>query len=412
MRNQLIHTIELFASLPYEEVERLARMSRLRAFSGGEIIYKEDVRDDHFFIVQKGLVEIIKAIGTPDERKIAVRKVGDLVGEMSLFSRDGGHTASVRAYGPVELLEIPLTAFDELLQRHPLLAYEIVRILSMRLENAQNQTILDLQEKNQELTQAYQDLKAAQAQIIEKEKLERELEIARQIQQSILPEDRPELPGFDFGVLMTPARAIGGDFYDWLPKQKEQLGVVAGDVSDKGVPAALYMALTYSLLHAEAQHRGSPGSALRVVNRLLLEINVASMYVTLLYGILDLQNARFDYVRAGHTLPILLEADGKPLEIQMNVGQPLGLIPNPIFDKQSLFLPPGAVLLVYSDGITEAADPQEREFGYQRLQRSLQEERKAPAQEICEQLREQVIRHTGSSVQQDDLTLLCIKRLE
>lgn len=411
MSNQLIHTIELFASLPFEEVERLAQMSQLRAFSAGEIIFKEGIRDDHFFIVRNGLVDIIKAMGTPHERKIAVRKAGDLVGEMSLFSQDRGHTASVRASGPVEMLEIPLTAFDELLQRQPRLAYEIVRILSMRLENAQNLTILDLQEKNQELIQAYQELKAAQAQIIDKEKLERELEIARQIQQSILPETRPDMPGFDFGSLMTPARAVGGDFYDWLPKQNGKLGVVAGDVSDKGAPAALYMALTYSLLHAEARRRVSLRGALQAVNRLLLEINVASMYVTLLYGILDLQSARFDYVRAGHTLPILLEADGKPVETRMKVGQPLGLIPSPIFEEQSLVLPPGGVLLVYSDGITEAADPQDREFGYRRLQQALHEERQAPAQEICERLREQVVRHTGSSIQQDDHTLLCIKRL-
>lgn len=412
MKNQLIHKIELFASLPFEEIERLGRMAKLRAYSGGEVIFTEGVRDEHFFIVQTGMVDIIKAMGTPDERKIAVRKVGDLVGEMSLFSQDGGHTASVRASGPVELLEIPLAAFDELLQRQPRLAYEIVRILSMRLENAQNLTILDLQEKNQQLTQAYQELKAAQSQIIEKEKLEHELEIARQIQQSILPEARPELPGYDFGSLMTPARAVGGDFYDWLPIQKGQVGVIAGDVSDKGAPAALYMALTYSLLHAEARRRGSQGRALRAVNRLLMEINVASMYVTLLFGILDTQSARFDYVRAGHTLPVLLGADGEPVETRMKVGQPLGLIPNPIFDEQSLVLPTGGVLLVYSDGITEAVDPQGQEFGCQRLQHVLHQERKAPAQVICERLRQQVVRHTGSSIQQDDLTLLCIKRLE
>jgi sigma-B regulation protein RsbU (phosphoserine phosphatase) len=412
MKNQLIQNIELFASLPLEEIERLARLAQLRAYSGGEVIFTEGVRDNHFFIVRDGKVEIIKAMGTPDERRIAVRKFGDLVGEMSLFSQDGGHTASVRAYGAVELLEIPLAAFDELLQREPRMAYEIVRILSMRLENAQNLTILDLQEKNLQLTEAYQELKAAQAQIIEKEKLEHELEIARQIQQSILPEKCPELPGYDFGCLMSSARAIGGDFYDWLPMNHGQLGVIAGDVSDKGTPAALYMALTYSLLRAEARRRRAPGGALRAVNRLLLEMSVASMYVTILYGILDLRSSQFDYVRAGHTLPILLGWDGEPVETGMQVGQPLGMITNPVFDEQSLVLPRGGVLLVYSDGITEAADPQDQEFGFGRLQEALQEERNLPAQEICERLRERVIQYCGSSSQQDDLTLLCIKRLE
>jgi Serine phosphatase RsbU, regulator of sigma subunit len=119
-----------------------------------------------------------------------------------------------------------------------------VRVLSLRLEQHQNRTIRDLQEKNLQLTQAYEQLKAAQAHLIEKEKMERELEVARGIQQSMVPRKLPHLPGFDFGARMMPARAVGGDFFDFIPLSESTLGIVIGDVSDKGVPAALFMALT------------------------------------------------------------------------------------------------------------------------------------------------------------------------
>ena len=121
-------------------------------------------------------------------------------------------------------------------------------MLSSRLDQTQNRTILDLEEKNLQLTQAYDSLKAAQQQVIEKEKMELELNVARGIQQSMVPRTRPNLPGFDFGARMIPARAVGGDFFDFIPLDENALGIVIGDVSDKGVPAALFMALTSNLV--------------------------------------------------------------------------------------------------------------------------------------------------------------------
>src|SRR5207302_6921336 len=136
-------------------------------------------------------------------------------------------------------------------------------------EEAENRTIRDLQEKNLQLTQAYERLKLAQAQLIEKEKIEKELEVARGIQESMVPRKLPQLPGFDFGARMLPARAVGGDFFDFIPLNDGALGIVIGDVSDKGVPAALFMALTSNLLRAEAQRGSSVSDALLHVHRQL-----------------------------------------------------------------------------------------------------------------------------------------------
>ena len=154
--------------------------------------------------------------------------------------------------------------------------------------------------------------------------LERELEIARQTQQSILPETLPQRPGYDFGALMVPARAVGGDFYEFIELGKGRLAIVIGDVSDKGLPAALFMALTYSLIRAEAARTKPPRQVLANVNRYLLEMNASGMFVTLIYAVLDPASGRLDYARAGHPLPLLLDAGGAPIPVPVQTGQVLG----------------------------------------------------------------------------------------
>jgi phosphoserine phosphatase RsbU/P len=174
--------------------------------------------------------------------------------------------------------------------------------------------------------------------------VERELDIARRIQRSILPNAVPLQAGFEMGAKMAPARAVGGDFYDFIPLGEGKLGVVVGDVSDKGVPAALYMALTYSLLRAEARRSVSPAHVLWAVNRQLLEMSVTEMYVTALYGVLKADEGRFDYARAGQPAPLALDSQGQRIPIQMDPGQPLGLLSSPLLDEHSLALSPGEIV--------------------------------------------------------------------
>ena len=167
------------------------------------------------------------------------------------MNKDGLRTASVRAYSKSNLFEMTRSEFDSLINRNPTLAYEMVRVLSLRLKDSEATTIHDLREKNIQLTKAYQELEAAQAQLVEVEKLERELELAREIQLGILPRTLPEHPDAIFDACITPTRAVGGDFYDFIPKEDHVIGIAIGDVSDHGVPSALLMALTVTLLRAE-----------------------------------------------------------------------------------------------------------------------------------------------------------------
>jgi len=386
MQPRNLATIPLFSSLPDEEIRHLEATLSASNFPGGKVLLQEGHSDENFYILLKGTVEVVKSLGRPEARVLGVRKAGNLLGEMSLFTKHGHHTASVRSLTPLQLLKVSRAELDAILLRQPQLAYKLISLLSLRLEDSENLTILDLKEKNQRLQEAYEELKAAQAQIIEKEKLEKELEISRQIQRSILPETLPEMHGYEFGALMIPARAVGGDFYTFLDLPNEQVGVIVGDVSDKGVPAALFMALSYSLVRAEAVRTNSPVEALQMVNTHLLQMNSSSMFVTLVYGILDCCSGNFHFVRAGHPAPYLLDGKGIRVDVPVSPAQPLGLFDSPPLDEQSVYLPPGGILLLYSDGVTETSDPHGNEFGQDSLYRTMNANRAHTPQEQCEQL--------------------------
>jgi serine phosphatase RsbU (regulator of sigma subunit) len=406
-----LSSIPLFASLPANEIRRLETVLRVTTCPPGKVLFQEGQSDDKFYILLEGQVEVVKALGCPEERLLAVREAGNLLGEMSLFSRDGCHTASVRSLTPLRLMKVPHLELDALLHRQPKIAYEIIRLLSRRLEESENVTILDLKEKNQRLGEAYEELKAAHAQIVEKELLEKELEISGEIQQSLLPKILPRIPGYEFGALMVPARAVGGDFFTYFKLGKDRLGLVVGDVSDKGVPAALFMALTFSLIRAEAVRTNSPVQAFRQVNRHLLQMNASKMFVTLVYGILDWDSGDFHFARAGHPSPYLLDKAGRIVEVPVSSGQPLGLFDNLPIDEQHLRLPPGGTLLLYSDGLSETKDILGTDFAPDFLYRSLTATRRLPAREICEQLWLDVQEHGQSLPQQDDFTIVVVKRL-
>jgi serine phosphatase RsbU (regulator of sigma subunit) len=405
-----LSSIPLFASLPEEELRRLERLLHVTTSPPGEVLVQEGASDDKFYILLEGQVEIVKSLGSPEERRLGLREPGNLLGEMSLFSREGCHTASVRAVTQLRLLQVPHSELEALLQRQPKIAYGIIRQLSQHLEESENLTIHDLKEKNQLLKQAYDELKANQEQIIEKERLEKELEISGQIQQSLLPKKLPVIPGYQFGALMVPAQAVGGDFYMFIKLGKDRLGLVVGDVSDKGVPAALFMALTYSAIRLEAVRHESPVQVLRNVNRHLLQMNSAGMFVTLVYGILDCANGDFHFARAGHPSPYLLDGKGQVMEVPVSSGQPLGLFAELPIDEQNISLQPGGSLLLYSDGLSETKDIDGIDFAADSLYRSMRAIHTRPAKMMCEHLWQDVQTHGQGLPQQDDFTVLVVKR--
>lgn len=408
LNEPLIGQVPLFAELPAEEHAHLAATLRQVTYASGALLFREGDYGDRFYIVLEGELEIIKAMGTASELMLDARGSGEFVGEMSMLNRDNVRTASVRARGETRLLEMQHAEFDALMHRHPELAYEMVRVLSNRLRDANNATIRDLQAKNRQLTQAYLDLQAAQDQIIEQETLARELQVARNIQEHMLPRTLPIMAGFDFSACMVPARVVSGDFYDFISLDDDRLGVVVADVCGKSLPAALLMALTRSLLRAEASRDGSPSDVLLSVNRHLLDMNDSRTFVTMLYGVLHRQTRQFTYVRAGHELPLVVGPEGDIFVPEMGLGQPLGILPRPALDLQTVEIPRGGVLLLYTDGVTEAIDPQGQFFETERLYETARQTSGATAQQTCDRLLEAITSHRGPAPQADDVTLVAV----
>ena len=404
--------IPLFSTLPSEEIKCLTDMLHLSEFPASTLLCKEGELGDRMFIILDGSVEVIQAFGTMDERILNTLYPGEYFGEMSLLERSGFRMASVRSVNPVKVLEMTQADLDSLLERWPALALNMLRELSLRLRDTERATIRDLQEKNRQLDLAYRELQAAQAQIIEKERLERELQVAREIQMSILPDQLPALEGFDFGAQILPARAVGGDLYDFVSLNDRCMGIMIGDVSDKGVPAALYMALTRSLIRAEASLGLPPAVVLAQVNRHLVDMSHTNMFVTVLYGQLFQETGQFVYARAGHEIPMLVLENGTISTPPHGGGQMLGTFNNPIIDEQSITIPPGGTLLLYTDGVTDAKNPEGNFFDCQGLKAALHAYHQLSPQDLCNILMDEILKFQQTSPQHDDITVLAIKSLQ
>jgi len=282
-------------------------------------------------------------------------------------------------------------------------------VMSTRLRESHESSMRDLHEKNRHLAQAYADLQAAQTRIIAQETLARELDLAREIQESMLPSALPHSPGLDMGARMVPALQVGGDFYDIFQIDDDTFGIVVGDVSGKGMPAALFMALTCSLVRAEAIRAESPEAAIQSVNHHLLARNAKGMFVTLLYGVLHLPTRTIKFVRAGHELPLIYDEYGEKVPVARERGHPLALFPQPSLDTQMVMLPRNATLLMYSDGATDARDELGDLFELDRLQDALYANLSGSAQAICDGVVQILTDYHGAAPQADDITLVAVR---
>jgi serine phosphatase RsbU (regulator of sigma subunit) len=413
MIESLIREIPLFSALPEAEIQLLAGMLQRRIFNAGRVLFREGDPGDRFTIVLDGTIEIIKAIETPEERVLSVVGPGAFLGEMSLLDLDKLRSATARTRTAVDLLELDSQDFEALLERQPALAVKILRDLSLRMRNSENLTIRDLQEKNRQLTQAYLELKTAQEQLVEKEKLEQELRLARKIQESILPKRFPVIPGWNLYAYWQPARAVSGDFYDFITFPGDRLGLIVGDVTDKGMPAALVMATTRSLLRfaaldASSHGEFSPGEILAKVNEMLCPDIPANMFVTCLFLMFDLVSGDYIFANAGQTLPCQRTTEGIH-ELRAR-GMPLGLLPGMQYEEITGNLGSSESILVYSDGLVEAHDPQRRMFGTPRLLSDLCDHQGGPSS--IDFLLGRLAEFTGADwEQEDDITFVIIERL-
>jgi serine phosphatase RsbU (regulator of sigma subunit)/anti-sigma regulatory factor (Ser/Thr protein kinase) len=246
-----------------------------------------------------------------------------------------------------------------------------------------------------------------EAEVRQRERIEQELRVAQLIQQQFLPEELPDLPGWQFGAYYGPAREVGGDFYDFIKLPEGQVGIVVGDVTDKGVPAALVMATTHSILRAEAPRLVAPSEVLTRVNNLLVDEMPAHMFVTCLYAVLDPETGRLRYANAGHNVPYV-STEGGVTELRAT-GMPLGLLPEMEYEEKEATLAPGDTVLLHSDGLAEAHNGRREMFGFPRVAALTGEATDGAV--LIDRLLKELQEFVGPDLEQeDDITLVTLGR--
>ena len=242
--------------------------------------------------------------------------------------------------------------------------------------------------------------------------IQNELSVAQKIQLSVLPTEFPTSDDYQIDGRMEAAREVGGDFYDVLRLDNGKVGLAIADVSDKGVPAALFMMSTLTLLKGSAIGLGAPGAVLTEVNNLLEEENEAAMFVTLLYAVFNPSNGLLTYSNGGHNPPVIIHPDGGSTLLPATEGIALGVAPDYEYDESSVTLSPGDTLVLYTDGVTEAMNAEGEEFGLDRLCRVLSESPSGNAKDTNAIIFDAVREFAGETPQSDDITCLTFRRSE
>jgi sigma-B regulation protein RsbU (phosphoserine phosphatase) len=247
-------------------------------------------------------------------------------------------------------------------------------------------------------------------QLVEKKRLEGQLEVARQVQLELLPPADPDLEGFDISAYNFPTEEVSGDYYDWVRIYNDQIGMVIADVSGKGVPAALLMAFLRASLRAAIHIGYAPHISMAKVNYLLWESIERNQFVTAFYGVLDASNKTLAYTNAGHNPPLLLDKDGNARFIERG-GLPLGMFRDTRYYEYYLSIEPGQVIVLYTDGVTEATGAAGEEYGRERLASAVLKAQNLSAREMVSLLHKDVIDWTDGQGADDDITFFIIKAL-
>ncbi len=245
---------------------------------------------------------------------------------------------------------------------------------------------------------------------VEKGRLERELQVARDVQSNLIPRRTPELPGWDFAALWHPARQVSGDFFDFIPLQQEKVGIVIADVTDKGMPAALFMAHARSIIRASVAGPFPPAEAIASANHVICTDPTEGMFVSLFYAQLEPQNGGLTYVNGGHNPPLYYRSASNDLIELPRTGFPLGIANGSDYEQGFTQFQKGDFLLMYTDGATEAMNKKYDLFGKERLCQILIKNKSATALEIQSAISNAISNFIGSTEPSDDITLVVLKK--
>jgi serine phosphatase RsbU (regulator of sigma subunit) len=410
MDQTLFQKLPIYRRLNPEEAELFEIYGLPRILQKGDFLFKEGDPGRSFWVVLSGRIGIYKIWGDGVEKLLRTSQPGDFIGELSVVRQNHIRTATARAEEEVHVLEVATADLEQLLRKQSNLALPLLRDAFTRFLQTENDAVQDLMDKNERLSQSLIELKAAQSQLIEQEKIEHDLEMARQIQESFLPHEIPEFPGCDVAVKWQPARQVGGDFFDFVKLENGKTAILIGDVSGKGVPAALVMAVTRSIVRALLQQKGTPGEQLARINDQLVEQMPPAMFVTAFLAIVDPATWKIEYANAGHCLPVYLH-DGKTSEL-MARGMPFGLLPEMEYEQGEMTLLPEGTILLFSDALLESHNIEREMFGKVRLHAAMQAAGcEMNSSNLINHMADCLLEFTGPEAEQeDDLTMIVLHR--
>ena len=396
--------------LPEAELNSLVQVITSKVYPGGSIVCHEGEREYIFYIIQEGDVAFTKKMGD-GEQFLGLKTRGEFFGELGVLDH-APRAATVHAISDCTLVEIHEETLDDILSRYPSVARAIMRGITRSVRDTDRITIAELQLKNSELARTLENLKAAQAELLRRERLKRDLEIAAEVHRNILPTSFPDVPGFEFAALARPAREIGGDLYDVVDMGHNQVGIVMADASGKSVQAAIYMAVVRALFLSQTGANFSPAQTAHRVHDLLMKVSTtADMFVTAFYARLDHTIRQMSYIRGGHDRPVFYQAASGQIGLLDAPGRFLGLLPDLIVEEECFAFEPGDALVCYSDGVTDAVSENGEMYGLERFEEIVRQNGHCSAQELVEVIVADIDRFRNGAEQPDDLTLLVTKAL-
>jgi phosphoserine phosphatase RsbU/P len=367
--------------LPLEDsFEWLIPYMTMEVFKKGDILFREGDTADKMYYISKGslrLLEIDVVVGPKS-----------IIGETGIVSPFRKRTASAVCEKDLEVYSMHDDETIELFHKNPPLALKLVQLSIERF--IQNYTIS----------------------IAEKERIESQLRIAQEIQTSVLPSVFPPFPHrqeFNIFASMEPAKEVGGDFYDFFFVDDNKLFILVGDVSGKGVPAALFMMTCKTVLKSEALGGKSPAMILNRANNVIYPDNETCMFVTVFCAIIDMKTGEVEFGNAGHNPPLLSRKGGEYEYIPLDPSGVLGPMAGTRFSSGTLKLEPDDVLFLYSDGVTEALSPEDEFYSEERLQKTLSGLSKVDTTEIVSEVRGDISSFVLNAPQSDDITMLAVR---
>ena len=427
MRNEAAHRSEaspyvvapsaVFTGLDGATVALIVAHLTEEVFPAGYVVVEENAPGDTLYIIQGGQVQVSRRLHDGQEQVLRRLGPGEFFGEMALLDNQP-RSARVSTGTATTLLAVTRQRFNTLIEQHPTVAINFLKAIAaqLRLQYREQAILLrekhdlveELAAKNAALERALAELRAAMATVAEHERVKRDLEIAHDIQQQMLPATFPHATGLGLHAVTVPATWVGGDFYDAIRLGRDRVGVLLGDVSGKGIPAALQMARLMGEFRTCVQHCADPQNVMQVLNGLLCQRNLRfGAFVTVQYLVFDLGQRRMQFICAGHPPILLRHADGQiePLGAAPNI--PLGIDDTFTYHQEDRQLGAGETLLLYSDGTYERRNPQGEQLGLPRLAQLFAALPDSSPEAVIRAIQEALEAFGDASGPHDDATLLC-----